>query len=143
MRTKPFEIALVGLMFATPAAAEQVQISDAWIRALPAKLPAAGYFTLRNTGANAVTLTAAKSSACGMLMLHKSMEMGGMGSMEDVSGVAVPAGGTVSFAPGGYHLMCMDPAAAIRPGANVAVTFHFADGSETTANFAVKNAQGK
>ena len=143
MRTKPFEIALVGLMFATPAAAEQVQISDAWIRALPAKLPAAGYFTLRNTGANAVTLTAAKSSACGMLMLHKSMEMGGMGSMEDVSGVAVPAGGTVSFAPGGYHLMCMDSTPALRPGASVPVTLLFKSGEKLTAQFAVRNAAGK
>ena len=66
-----------------------------------------------------------------------------MSSMEDVSSVPVPAGGEVRFAPGGYHLMCMDPTAAIRPGGNVPVTLQFSDKTEATANFAVKNAQGK
>lgn len=132
-----------GLLIAAPAFAADIQVSDAWMRALPAKLPAAGYFTLHNTGAKEVALTGASSGACGMLMLHKSTEHGGMGSMEDVQSVTVPAGGTIKFAPGGYHLMCMDPTPAVKPGAKVAVELSFADGARLSADFAVKNAQGK
>lgn len=143
MRVKGFEIVIAGLLFAAPACAAQVTISDAWIRALPAPSPSGGYFTMKNTSAADITLTGAKSPACGMLMLHLSKEMGGMSSMEDVTSVPVPAGGEVRFAPGGYHLMCMDPTAAIKPGGSVPVTFKFADKSEATANFAVRNAQGK
>src|SRR5262245_40812211 len=110
---------VLALLIAAPASAADLTVSDAWIRALPAKLPAAGYFTLTNTGKVEVALTGASSPACGMLMLHKSTQSGGMGSMEDVTGVAVPAGGTITFAPGGYHLMCMDPTPAIKPGAKV------------------------
>jgi len=143
MRGRRFEIAIAGLLLATPAAAAKVQISDAWIRALPAPSPSGGYFTLKNTGKSEITLTGAKSPGCGMLMLHRSKEMGGMSSMEDVASVPVPAGGEIHFAPGGCHLMCMDPTPAIKPGANVSVTLQFSDKTETTANFAVKNAQGK
>lgn len=143
MRAKRIEIALAALLVSGPALAGPVQVSDAWIRSLPAKLPAAGYFTLHNTSGKEVSLTGAQSSACGMLMLHKSTESGGMGSMDDLASVAVPAGGTVKFAPGGYHLMCMDPAPAIAPGATVSVTLSFSDGSKSQTGFAVKNAQGK
>ena len=143
MRAKRIEIALAALLVAGPALAGPVQVSNAWIRSLPAKLPAAGYFTMHNNSAKEISLTGAQSSACGMLMLHRSTEKGGMGSMDDVASVAVPAGGTVKFAPGGYHLMCMDPAPAIAPGATVSITLSFSDGSKSQTGFAVKNAQGK
>ena len=131
------------LVIAGPAFAADLTVSDAWMRALPAKLPAAGYFTLTNTGKTEVSLTGASSAACGMLMLHKSTQSGGMGSMEDVTSVAVPAGGTVKFAPGGYHLMCMDPTPEVTPGGTVSVELTFAGGAKLAADFAVKNAQGK
>jgi copper(I)-binding protein len=143
LRVKPLEIAAVAFLFPACAFAGPVQVSDAWMRALPAGLPAAGYFTLHNTSPKEVALTSAASAACGMLMLHKSSEAGGMGSMQDVTSVAVPAGGTVKFAPGGYHLMCMNPGAALKPGASVTVTLGFSDGSRSEVRFAVKNAQGK
>jgi copper(I)-binding protein len=143
VRVWGFEIAFAGMMLAAPALAAEVQVSDAWFRALPAKVPAGGYFTLHNSGAAGIVLTGAQTSACSMLMLHKSTQSGGMSSMEDVASVPVAPGDTVKFAPGGYHLMCMDPSPAMRPGNTVAVTFKFSDGSKATANFAVRNAQGK
>jgi copper(I)-binding protein len=143
MRVRRFEIAIAGLLLAVPAAAAEVQISDAWIRALPAPSPSGGYFTLKNVGKSDISLTGAKSGACGMLMLHRSKEMGGMSSMEDVESVPVPAGGEIRFAPGGFHLMCMDATPAIKPGGSVPVTLLFSDRTEATASFAVKNAQGK
>ena len=109
--------------------------------ALPAGLPAGGYFTLHNGGNAPVKLTGADSPACGMLMLHKSEDKGGMSQMMDVPDITVPAGGDLKFAPGGYHLMCMQP--KMQPGSVVSVTLQFADGTKTYVNFAVKNARGR
>ena len=143
MRALGFEIALAALALSGAAPAAEVRIADAWIRALPGALPAAGYFTLANTGSKAVALTGAESPICGMLMLHRSQSEGGVGRMEDVAQVPIPAGGRIAFAPGGYHLMCMDPKPALKPGSKAPVTLRFSDGTVLAASFDIRNAMGK
>ena len=128
---------------AAPAWAADVAISGAWFRALPSGQPAGGYLTMHSRGAAPAELVAAASAACGMLMMHQSVNSSGTSRMMDVKSVGVPAGGTVAFAPGGYHLMCMDPGAAMTPGKTVPVTLVFSDGSKAHANFPVKNAAGR
>lgn len=44
-----------------------------------------------------------------MIMTHRSESKVGMESMAGMPAVAIPTGGTASFTPGGYHLMCMQP----------------------------------
>jgi len=135
--------AVVAASFAPAIAAPpNATVSDAWIRALPASVPSGGYFTLHNNGSAPLKLTGASSPACGMLMLHKSEDMGGMMHMDDMTTIDVPAKGTLKFAPGGYHLMCMDATSAIKPGNTVDVTLQFAGGAALTAKFIVKNAAG-
>lgn len=118
-----------------------VTVKDAWIRALPGT--SGGYFTLHNGGGKPVVLTGADSPGCGMLMIHKSEDKGGMSSMSHVSEVPVAAGADVQFTPGGFHLMCMDTKPAVTPGATVPVTLSFKDGGQLTTQFAVRNAAGK
>jgi hypothetical protein len=91
--------------------------------------------TLKNSSAQAVVLTGASSAPCGMLMLHRSEQRGGVERMVDVPQLAVPAQGAVRFAPGGYHLMCMQP--EMRPGEVVRVTLTFQGGGTITAAFPV------
>jgi len=141
-------IGILGLLvfaavFPGSARAVDVTVTNAWFRALPAGLPAGGYFSLHNAGATPEKLVGAKSAACGVLMLHQSTESGGMSRMNDVASVEVGAGATIAFAPGGYHLMCMHPSSAMAPGRQVTVTLLFADGARTDAVFAVKNAAGE
>lgn len=128
----------------TPAAAEAgtVAVSNGWIRALPANVPAGGYFTLTNDSGKRIVLTGASSPACGMLMLHKSDISGGMASMDDIDEVPVAPGAKLEFAPGGYHLMCMGPTQAVVPGNKVPVTLLFSNGSKVTSDFVVRNATG-
>jgi len=134
--------ALAVLILASPAHAGPV-VSNGWIRLLPAGLPDAGYFDLHNGSDKALSLTGAASPACGMLMLHKSEDVGGTMRMEDVASVEVGPRATLKFAPGGYHLMCMMPSPGLKPGGHVAVTLEFADGAKVTSQFVVKNAGGK
>ncbi len=136
-------LSVAAMCIAAPALAADVTVSDAWFRALPGKLPAGGYFSLHNAGVTSVTLTGASSPACGMLMLHKTENASGTGMMMETPSVSVPAGGDVIFAPGGYHLMCTDPTAAMKPGGRVTVTLEFTGGAKLTESFAVKDARGK
>ena len=78
-----------------------------------------------------------------MLMLHKTENHDGMDSMAHMIEVNVPAGKTVRFAPGGYHLMCMEAGPAIQPGRIVPITLKFKDGTRLAAAFAVRSATGK
>jgi copper(I)-binding protein len=124
-------------------ASAPVRVSNAWIRSLPAGLPAGGYFTASNTGSKTITLTGASSPACGTLMLHKSETGSGMAQMEHVMGIDIPAGGKVDFAPAGYHLMCDQPKPELKIGSEITVTLQFSDGTQTAAQFPVRNAAGK
>jgi hypothetical protein len=63
--------------------------------------------------------------------------------MVPVASVDVPPHGSVSFAPGGYHLMCMAPAATLKPGTSVPMTLRFADGGTLTGDFPVRGATGQ
>ena len=138
-------IALLTMTLAGTGAAEAApfEITDGWFRALPGKLPAGGYFTAYNGTNQQVSILGADSDACGMLMMHQSSNKGGMSGMDMVDKVSVPAGGTLRFAPGGYHLMCDNPTARMKPGNKVAVSLKLSDGSSVTAGFVVKNAAGK
>jgi copper(I)-binding protein len=131
------------LAAAAPAAPATLAVSNAWFRALPSSQPAGGYFTLRNNGAKPATLTGAQSPACGMLMMHKSENKGGMAGMEMVPALPVAAGASIAFTPGSYHLMCTDPRPAMKPGASVKVTLQFQDGTQLPVDFAVRNAAGR
>ena len=131
------------LSTAAMAATPGITIEKGWIRALPGTVPSGGYFVLHNDGKKTVTLTGAESPACGMLMLHVSENKGGMSAMRHVDSIDIAPGGTLEFKQGGYHLMCMQATAAIKPGASVPVTLVFQDGAKVTANFAVRDAMGK
>jgi copper(I)-binding protein len=110
---------------------------------LPSR-PAAGYFTLANHGSAPVVLSGASAPDCQSLMLHQSSETGGMASMAMVDSVPVPAHGSISFSPGGYHLMCMQPSGVLltHKGSET-VTLHFADGGSVSAPFAIQGVGGR
>jgi len=80
---------------------------------------------LKNTGDGDAVLIGASSPDCSSLMLHKSQDSSGMSMMMDVQSVTVPAGGSVTFASGGYHLMCMNP--KMHAEERVPVTLDFQD----------------
>ena len=98
------------------AQASEIVIDGGWFRALPPAVPSGAYFTLRNGGAQTVTLVGADSPACGMLMLHKSENHGGMGSMMDMETVDIAAGGAVSLHPGRLSPDVHGPQAGVEAG---------------------------
>jgi copper(I)-binding protein len=141
----PFAAGLVLLAGgAAPSLAAEagMTLSDAWVRSVIPSRPAAGYFKLRNGTDKDRKIVSASSPDCGMLMLHLSEHNGGE-HMAMVDSVDVPAHGAVSFAPGGYHLMCVQPADRVKPGNRVQMTLTFDDGGTLSADFVVRNAKGE
>src|SRR3569833_758204 len=132
-------IVLLATCAATQAA--PFEVTDAWFRSLPGKLPAAGYFTALNNSCREVAITGARTDACGMVMMHQSQNKGGMSGRDMATRVAVPAGGTIKFAPGGYHLMCED--AKMKIGTRIPVLINLSDGTAVAVAFAVRGASGK
>ncbi len=131
------------LALTAPASAASVSVTDAWFRALPGTLPAGGYFNVHNTGKNDLAILGAQSDGCSTVMMHKSSSTGGMSRMEMVDKVDVRAGGKVSFAPGGLHLMCMRPTSLMKIGGKVPVVLQLSDGTRVAATFSVRGASGK
>ena len=136
------KLSLLLLAASTVAAnAAPFDVTDAWFRTLPGGVPAGGYFTAQNNSGREVAITGVHADACGMLMMHQSSNKGGMSGMDMVDKVTVPPGGTVKFAPAGYHLMCEQPKMKI--GAKVPVTLHLAGGNSVAVAFEVRGAAGK
>jgi periplasmic copper chaperone A len=136
---------IAALAFGAPARAAEkgVTVSQPWMRTIMPSRPAAGYFTLSNETGKARSLVGAESPACGMLMLHKSVSENGVDRMVMEKQIAIPAHGAVRFAPGGYHLMCMAPTAAVKSGNSVPVTLKFGDGGTLMVSFPVRGIADK
>lgn len=134
---------LACIMTGAQAPPAGVTISHPWMRYIAPGVPAAGYFTLNNNNDHPVLLSGAMSSACQHLAFHESVVQNGTARMNMVQSVTVSAHGAVTFEPGGYHLMCMSPAADIAPGHNVPITLQFRDGSSLSSDFPVYSAKGK
>jgi hypothetical protein len=134
--------AVMSLAFSAPAVTAPgtpaIQVEDAWIRWLPANLPAAGYATLTNIGDRPEVLIAASSPDYGEVSLHQSRNHGGSVEMVPVDRITVAAHSTLSFAVAGYHMMLMQPAKPLKPGDRVPITLRFAGGSSLTVDFEVR-----
>jgi len=121
---------ILGLLLPASARAG-LDIADARIKNLPPAVPVrAGYLTLHNPGAAAVAIVAVSSAAFASVEIHRSVTRDGIAHMERVDSLSVAPGATVQLAPGGYHLMLMQPLQATRPGQEIEIVLHFADGSE-------------
>lgn len=96
---------------------------------------AALYAIIENRTSSAETLIAVDAPAA-RTELHETVREGeGAGmrmGMRPVARVRVPAGGVVRLAPGGHHVMLMQPALDWVPGDTVTAVFRFESGSVRT-----------
>lgn len=136
-----FVAALCGASIAAHAAAPApLSVSDCWIRALPGDLPSGGYFKVANAGDQPVDLVGVASDAFGMAMLHQTQSQGSTSTMEMVHEAPVPAHGSLTFAPGSYHVMLEHPKQPLKIGTSIPLTFAFSDGEKVAAQCQVKSA---
>ncbi len=121
-----------------PAVAPTIRVEDAWIRWLPAGLPAGGYATLTNTGDKPLMLIAASSPYYGAVSMHRSVERQGIMEMMPVAQIPIVAHSSLNFAATGYHFMLMQPSKSVKLGDRVPITLRFTDGASLTVQFEVR-----
>ena len=91
------------------AFAAGIQVTEAWIRWLPANLPAGGYAKVTNDTDKEVKLVGASSPKYGMVMLHQTVNKNGMSNMVHVDAIPIAPHKSMAFTPGDYHIMLMQP----------------------------------
>lgn len=118
------------LLLGCTAPQDGIDVEGAEVRIAPAAaVTAAAYFTLHNRGATADTLTALHSDAADSLSLHESMDHGdGAVMMMPLSWLAIPAGASIPFAPGGRHVMIDHFTRPIASGDSVRLSLQFSSG---------------
>jgi hypothetical protein len=125
-----------------PTATCPVTVTDPWVKAAESGMTA-GFGVLANSGAQAVTITAASSPASPTMELHEVVESDGAMVMRPVEGgFEVPAGGSLAMEPGGYHLMLMDLTDPVLPGDDVAFTLTCGDGGTVSYTAQAKTFEG-
>ena len=86
--------------------ANQLAVDNAYIRAVvPGQNTTAAFFTITNRGEVDCVLLSAESPMAERIEFHRHQHGQNMVKMRPVDRVEVPAGKTVSFKPGGLHLM--------------------------------------
>lgn len=121
MRTTAILTACFAALAVTLAAAAPPTLSatDAWVRVIPGAEVAAAYLTLHNGSGVPVTIVGVRSPLAGMAMIHETQLSGMQSSMRARAQLVVAAGATVSFAPGGLHVMLHQLSRALQPGDEV------------------------
>ncbi|SDV51193.1 copper chaperone PCu(A)C [Chitinasiproducens palmae] len=128
---------------AAPADAGAPAVQACWVRAMPGNLPSSAYFDVQNPARKALKLVGVDSPAFGMAMMHRSSSEGGVARMMMVDSVDIPAGGKLSFAPGGYHVMLEEAKQPLAVGATVPLTLQFDGHAPITASCVVRPAAAR
>ena len=151
MTLKP--LALAALLAALPAAtltapaaiaqeykAGAIEITKPWARATPAGAKNGAAFVTLTSLNWADELIGASSPAAEKVEFHQTSEENGIARMRAVPEIAIPAGDTVTLAPGGTHIMLMGLKAPLAEGERVAMTLTFRKGRTVDIKLPVKAA---
>lgn len=122
---------LILLLIFSPIALAELDVRDPWIKNLPPSVPVrAGYMTIHNPQSIAVSIVSLRSDAFASIEIHQTIEQDGMMSMEQVPSLKIEPNSSVQLAPGGLHLMMMNPSEPTQPGDQLEIVIVLDDGSE-------------
>jgi len=124
---------LVGLIWVLSpiAAAEEagVSVRDAWVRESPPGIAMmAGYMVLQNKTSRSQALMGARSSTFETVTIHRTIAKEGMTGMEHAQQIELLPNASLLFAPGGYHLMLLNPKRTLHAGDRVVINLEFRGG---------------
>ncbi len=112
--------------------AGDLRISKAFARATPPNAPVGGgYLTITNNGSEGDRLVAVQSPAAPDVQMHEMKMADDVMQMNRLeNGIPLPAGETVTLAPGGLHLMFMRIHEPFAEGGEIPVTLTFEKAGE-------------
>ena len=125
---------------AADVTAGSLKISAPWARATPKGANVGGgYMTITNTGTTPDRLTGGSTDVAGHVEIHEMSIDNGVMKMRPVAGgLEIKPGETVTFKPGGYHVMFMGLKQQLKPGEDVMATLIFEKAGNVAVDFAVE-----
>jgi copper(I)-binding protein len=142
--SKQWIAALVAGLISSAASAEKdtaVLLQDAWVRALPpTQTNTAAYVTVTNSADTAVTITGGSVEFATAVEIHTTREVDGYLRMEQLQGLTVAPGETVSLAPGGIHLMLLGLSRMPVAGESSRLCLDLASGDTACTDAAVRKS---
>ncbi len=142
-------LALTALIVASinaksPLADDQhkIHITDAWARVTFGNIAnSAAYFSIENSGTSDDRLIDARGEISKKIELHTHIRDGDVMRMRRLkSGVAVPAGKSVAFAPGGHHVMLIGVNSPLKEGNTIALTLEFEKAGTIAVDIPIKRS---
>ena len=106
-----------------------IEFSDVWARPSTAATGAL-YFTMTNKGESDDTLTGVASEVAAKTEVHEMTMTDMVMRMRKAESIAVPAGKSVAFAPGGYHVMLIGLKQPLTAGDEISLTLIFESAGE-------------
>jgi copper(I)-binding protein len=142
MRSVLFASLLAFNFLASVAAADTIEVKDAWIRTPPPGAPtAAGYATVVNHGISSDHIIGVSTRAAASAQLHQMSMAGGVMRMRPITGgLPIGASAAVKFTPNGDHLMLVGLKSPLKAGAHVKITLQFQRAGAVVADFVVRDA---
>jgi len=113
--------------FAQGMGTDTIAIDHAWARATPAEATTgAVYMTISNKANTPDRLTGGSSPIAEKVQIHEMKMVNNVMEMRELSGgLPVPAMGSVTLKPGGYHVMLIGLKEPLKVGQTVALTLTF------------------
>ena len=131
---------LIALADAAPLLG-RIAVSDAWARpTIGSSTQGVIYLTITNTGSTPDRLTGASTPAAAKVELHKMDMSGSMMQMRAIASVAIAAGDSIEFSPGGDHIMLEGVKAPLKVGDTIKLTLEFETAGDVSVDVPVKNA---
>lgn len=115
-------------------------VSNCWVRSLPRPTPSAGYFLIKNTGANDAKLINLTIGEFDQVSLHQTTNEDGKSKMSMAHEILIPAGGELKFKPGSYHAMLEKPNQTLTVGTRVNAEFTFESNEKVITTCEIKPA---
>ena len=94
--------------------------------------------TVHNAQTHAISIVAIHSDAFASVEIHQTIKQDGMMRMEPVPTLTIEPDSTVQLAPGGLHLMMMNPTNPTKPGDSLEIVIKLDDGSTQNLKMTVK-----
>jgi copper(I)-binding protein len=134
---------LLSLAGGQALACGDLTISDAWVRAAPPTASVmAGYLTLGNEGSEPVSVTAAASPSFERVEIHDMTHENGVMRMRKLDQIEIAAGAKAELAPGGRHLMLIQPKGVFAVGDEIEVTLTLCGEHAQVVKLPVREAGG-
>jgi copper(I)-binding protein len=125
-----------------PVGANELSIHDPWVAETPpGAMAAAVFMELRNAGADPVAVVRVSSPVAERSEFHRTVMDGDMARMERQSELLVPPGGSLVMAPGGFHIMLLQPR-SLKIGDTVPLALELADGERVEITAQVRPRTG-